>query len=141
MKIQLEQKSSNCPDHMNCVACAQKFKVGDLRRLLIDDRAMLQGDLCHRCVHRNASSLQKLLKSQGQRLLTSYPAAQERGQELMAMAAEPVQFPSLWQWLTKKIEILAAETTALEQARFNIKACNCRQVNKLEHIYQKIDKN
>jgi hypothetical protein len=140
MKIQLEQKSSNCPDHLNCVACAQKFKVGSLRRLLMDDRSMLQGDLCYSCVHRSASSLQKLLKSKGQRCLNSYPAAQERGQELLTMANESVQFPSLWQWLTKRIEVLSAETTALEQARFNINACNCRQIEKLEYIYQKIDK-
>jgi hypothetical protein len=140
MKIQLEQKSSNCPDHMNCVACAQKFKVGSIRRLLIDDRSMLQGDLCHSCVRRTAPSLQKLLKSKGQRLLSSRSANQERGQELMNMATEPVQFPSLWQWITKKIEILSAETTALEQARFNTTTCNCRQVQKLEYIYQEIEK-
>jgi hypothetical protein len=137
MKIQLEQKSSNCPDHMNCVACAQKFKVGSMRRLLMDDRSMLQGDLCHSCVRRTALSLQKLLKSKGQRLLSKHP---ERGQELMNMATELVQFPSLWQWLTKKIEILSAETTALEQARFNINTCNCRQIQKLEYIYQEIEK-
>jgi hypothetical protein len=137
MKIQLEQKSSNCPDHMNCVACAQKFKVGSMRRLLMDDRSMLQGDLCHSCVRRTAPSLQKLLRSKGQHLLFKHP---ERGQELMNMATEPVQFPSLWQWLTKKIEILSAETTALEQARFNINTCNCHQVQKLEYIYQEIEK-
>jgi hypothetical protein len=136
MKIQLEQKSSNCPDHMNCVACAQKFKVGSIRRLLVDDRSMIQGDLCHSCIRRTAPSLQKLLKSKGQRLLSRHP---ELGQELMSMATEPVQFPSLWQWLTKKIEILSAETMALEQARFNTTTCNCRQVQKLEHIYQEIE--
>jgi hypothetical protein len=137
MKIQLEQKSSNCPDHMNCVACAQKFSVGSMRRLLMDDRSMLQGDLCHSCVRRTAPSLQKLLRSKGQRLLSKHP---ERSQELINMAIEPVQFPSLWQWLTKKIEILSAETTALEQARFNINTCNCRHIQQLEYIYQEIEK-
>jgi hypothetical protein len=142
MKIQLEQKSSNCPDHMICVACAQTFKVGQLRRLLTDDRSMLQGDLCSNCVHRSATVLQKLLKIQGKRLISSHPAAPERGQELLAIATEPVQFPSLWQWLIKKMEVLAAETTALEQARFNTTptACSCRQAQKLEYIYQKSDK-
>jgi hypothetical protein len=137
MKIQLEQKSGNCPDHMHCVACAQKFKVGSMRRLLLDNRSMIQGDLCHNCVRRTAPSLQKLLKSKGQSLLSKHP---ERSQELTNMATEPVQFPSLWQWLTKKIEILSAETTALEQARFNTATCNCRQVQKLEYIYQEIEK-
>jgi hypothetical protein len=140
MKIQLEQKSSNCPDHMTCVACSQNFKVGSIRRLLLDDRAMLHGDLCRNCAHRSAPTLQKLLKVQAKRLLASHPAAQERGQELLAITAEPIQFPSLWQWLTKKIEILAAETTALEQARFNTNTCNCRQIQKLEYIYQEIEK-
>lgn len=108
-----------------------------MRRLLIDDRSMIQGDLCHSCARRTAPSLQQLLRSKGQRLLSKHP---ERGQEMMNMAIESVQFPSLWQWLTKKIEILSAETTALEQARFNINTCNCRQIQKLEYIYQEIEK-
>jgi hypothetical protein len=140
MKIQLEQKSSHCPDHMTCVACAQNFKVGSIRRLLLDDRAMLHGDLCSNCAGRSAPLLQKLLKVQAKRLIASHAAAQERGQELLAIAAEPIEFPSLWQWLAKKIEVLATETTALEQARFNTNTCNCRQVQKLEYLYQKVDK-
>jgi hypothetical protein len=142
MKIQLEQKSNHCPDQMSCVACARTFKVGAMRRLLLDDRAMVQGDLCNTCVGHSAPMLQKLLKIQGKRLIASYPAAQEHGEELLAMAKEPVQFPSLWQWAIKKIEILAAETAALEEARFNTNptACRCRQVQKLEYIYQKVDK-
>ncbi len=140
MKIQLEKKSSYCPDHMTCVACGHNFKVDSLRRLLIDDHAMIQGDLCHSCFHRSTPSLQRLLKAQGTRLLTSSNSpTQARGQELLTIATEPARFPSVWEWLSKKNEILVAETTALEQARLNLSTCHCRQIEKLEHLYQTSD--
>jgi hypothetical protein len=98
---------------------------------------MILGDLCHHCARQNTSRLQGLLKAQGNRLLAHDSTAQKRGQELLTIATESAQFPSIWQWLIKKVEILASETTALEQARFNTPACNCRQVKKLEYLYQK----
>ena len=138
MKIQLEQKSNHCPDHLSCVACEQRFMVGQLRQLLKDDRSLLHGDICPTCSGRSATEIQDLLQAHGNRLLSGQHVEQERGQELIAIAQEPVQFPSIWQWLVKKIEILAAESNTLEQARFNIKpsACNCRQLQSLEYMYQ-----
>jgi hypothetical protein len=131
--------SSSCPDRINCIACRQFFTVGTIRQILIDNRSLVQGDLCSACARLRTTEIQRLLTNSGlERMLSDVTVDQERGQELLTVAQENLQQPSLWQWLIKKIEIFATETNALEQARFKItpEKINCRRLQNLEYLYQ-----
>jgi hypothetical protein len=139
MKIQLEQTSSHCPDRINCVACRQLFPVGTIRQLLIDDRSLVQGDLCRSCTRQSPTEIQRLLRASGlESMLSDQAVDRERGQELLSLARESLQLPSWWQWLITKVSVLATETQALEQARFQIApvAINCRRIQSWEALYQ-----
>jgi hypothetical protein len=139
MKIQLEHRISSCPDQLTCVACTRLFPVGQIRQLLKDHRSLVQGDICSVCTHRSSGEIQRLLTANGlERMLSADLIDRERGQELLELAQEAVQFPSFWQWLSKKIEILAAETNELEKARFKTAPAvsSCRRLQSLEYMYE-----
>jgi hypothetical protein len=139
MKIQLEQTSSHCPERISCVACRQLFQVGTIRQLLIDNRSLVQGDLCPNCARHSPTDIQRLLRASGlERMLSDQAVDRERGQELLVVARESLELPSWWQWLLKKISVLATETQALEQARFQITPgmMNCRRIQSWEALYQ-----
>jgi hypothetical protein len=134
MKIKLERKLASCPNPMICVVCHHPFEVRDIRALLYSDHHLIQGDICPVCLRLKPALFQQKLKAQGDRLRWESAASssssgilQARAVELLETADESIQFPTIFHWLFKKIEILAAERQELEAAKLGIGQCGCQR--------------
>jgi hypothetical protein len=143
MKIQLERKLSSCPDQMTCTVCHESFWVRNIRTLLYSDNNLIQGDVCLECTKLNASRFQKKLRSQANRLVqvaSIHPerrdVIQERAVELLETSEEKIWFPTVLQWLAKKIQIFSEESRELEAARLGIDQCRC--VGRSQRLGQKL---
>jgi hypothetical protein len=132
MKIQLERKLITCPDQMTCIVCHESFWVRNIRTLLYSDNNLIQGDVCLECTKLKASRFQQKLRSQANRLVqvaSTHPerrdVIQERAVELLETSEEKIWFPTVLQWLAKKIQIFSEESRELEAARLGIDQCRC----------------
>lgn len=126
MKIQLERKLTTCPAQLICIVCQQNFAVNRIRSLLYDDKRLLQGDICPKCLKLTANGIkQKILLSAN--FLNNQPNLSNcqtiSSQELVECASEDVRFPTFYQWLFKQIEIFSQEYQEIEAARFGITNC------------------
>ncbi len=132
MKIQLERKLSTCPDQMTCIVCHESFWVRNIRTLLYSDNNLIQGDVCFECTKLNASRFQQKLRNQANRLVQvasihpeRHDVIQARAVELLETSEEKIWFPTVLQWLSKKIQIFSEESRELEAARLGIDQCRC----------------
>ncbi len=130
MKIQLERKLSACPDQMTCITCHESFWVRNIRTLLCSDNNLIQGDVCPECTKLSASKFQQKLRNQASRLVqiaSTHPERhdiiQARAVELLETSEEKIRFPTVLQWLVKKIQIFSEESRELEAARLDIEQC------------------
>lgn len=142
MKIQLERKLNACPDQMTCVACHETFWVRNIRTLLYSDNNLIQGDVCLECTKLSASKFQQKLRSQASRLVqvaSTHPERhdmiQERAVELLETSEEEIRFPTVLQWLVKKIQIFSEESRELEKARLGMEQYRCD--GRSQHLGQK----
>jgi hypothetical protein len=138
VKIQLERKLISCPAQLICIVCQQYFAVNRIRSLLYDDKGLLQGDICPKCLKLTANGIkQKILSSAN--FLNDQPnssnfqtiSSQELALELVECASEDVRFPSFYQWLFKRIEIFSQESQEIEAARFGITNYRCGKRTKI----------
>jgi hypothetical protein len=91
--------------------CQQLFEVGRIRPLLLNNRGLIQGDVCPECVHLPSDEIQLILADQA-RLLLEQPSlfaqpedrAETLALELFEASQEEVEFPRLYQWVMKSIE-------------------------------------
>jgi hypothetical protein len=132
MKIQLERKLSSCPDQMTCVVCHERFWSRNIRALLYSRNNLLQGDVCPSCVKLRASRFQQKLRNQANRLIqesTVTPkkcqALQDRAFELLETSEEYITYPTVFQWIFKRLETFAEENRELEAARLRNSLCRC----------------
>lgn len=140
MKIQLERKSTSCPNRLTCVICRQIFAIDTIRTLLYNDKGLLQGDICRKCLKLTAKAIkQEILLSAN--LLSRQPnlassrtiSPPELVLELLECAVEDVKFPTFYQWLIKRIEVFSQEYQEIEAARFSLANCNCSKHKLLKH--------
>jgi hypothetical protein len=131
MKIQLERKLSSCPDQMTCIVCHEQFWTRNIRALLYSKNNLIQGDVCPSCIKLKALLFQKKLRNQANRLIqesilkpSQCDALQDRAVELLETSEEHIAYPTMFQWLLKKIEVFTAESQELEAAR--LKGDSCR---------------
>ncbi len=132
MRIKLERTLASCPHEMSCIVCNQKFRTPKIRALLYGDASLLQGDVCPDCLRLKATIFHQKLQEQADRLILksmAYPAQSdalyEQAIELFATAEEPIQYPTIFHWVLKKIAIFAEESQELEAARFGTAKCGC----------------
>jgi hypothetical protein len=111
MKIHLEHRLSSCPDKLRCTVCRQVFMAGRIRALLLNNRGLIQGDVCSECVHLPSNEIRLLLADQARLMLEQPSLFQPQVEspdtvalELFEASQETVQFPSLYQWFLKTIE-------------------------------------
>jgi hypothetical protein len=111
MKIQLEHRLSSCPEKLRCTVCRQVFTVGRTRPLLLNNRGLIQGDVCPDCVHLPSNEIRLLLADQARLMLEQPSLFQNQVEapdtvalELFEASQEEVKFPSLYQWFVKTIE-------------------------------------
>jgi hypothetical protein len=111
MKIHLEHRLSSCPPKLRCTVCQQVFTVGRIRSLLLNNRGLIQGDVCPDCVHLPSNEIRLLLADQA-RLMLEQPSLfqpqvaspEALALELFEASQEEVKFPTLYQWFVKTIE-------------------------------------
>jgi hypothetical protein len=152
MKIKLERKLTSCPRSLRCKVCSQIFEVGKLRNLLYTDRGLLMGDVCPQCFRKEAHEIQHLLKQQGNWMMeprkgvgaqtrcfadTARVATYRHALELVELAAEPVEFPVLYQLWLKRIEIFMEENQEAESARFQRSNWVGMQRSRLEKVFER----
>jgi hypothetical protein len=85
--------------------------AGRIRALLLNNRGLIQGDVCSECVHLPSNEIRLLLADQA-RLMLEQPSLfqpQVEAPDAVALALfeasqEEVKFPSLYQWFVKTIE-------------------------------------
>jgi hypothetical protein len=111
MKIQLEHRLSSCPEKLRCTVCRQVFTVGRIRPLLLNNRGLIQGDVCPDCVQLPSHDIRLLLADQARLMLEQPSLFQNQVEtpdtvalELFEASQEEVKFPSLYQWFVKTIE-------------------------------------
>jgi hypothetical protein len=134
MKIQLERKLSSCPDQMTCIVCHEPFWSGNIRALLYSSNNLLQGDVCPSCVKLRASRFQQKLRNQANRLIQEstvtpgkFQLLQDRAFELLETSEEPITYPTVFQWIFKRLETFAEESRELEAARLRSALCRCEE--------------
>ncbi|PSB26574.1 hypothetical protein [Stenomitos frigidus] len=127
MKIQLERKLQPCRDKLRCTVCQQIFVVGQIRSLLYQDSGLLQGDVCSTCTKLSAKDFKesmvlhaRILLQQGNLHDAQTMTLHEQALELLAIAKEPMKFPSFWQQLVMHLDVLAQDTQELEAARLGL---------------------
>jgi hypothetical protein len=132
MKIQLERKLSSCPDQMICVVCHETFWSPNIRALLYSRNNLLQGDVCSSCIKLRASRFQQKLRNQANRLIqesivtpSKFQLLQDRAFELLETSEENITYPTMFQWIFKKLETFAEESRELEAARLRSTLCRC----------------
>lgn len=146
MKIQLERKLRSCPDRLRCVVCDRAFNSDRVRSLLCHDDGLIAGDVCPHCLKQGADRLRQELRDRAatafSRISTQISTSprsiddatislEREALELAEMAEQPLKLPPVYAWWWKKLEILAAETQALELARRGAANCHCRPRPKL----------
>jgi hypothetical protein len=143
MKIKLERKLINCPNPLKCKVCHQGFEVSKPRTLLYSDRGLLIGDICPRCVKRETSEIQRLLKQQGNHLMAPSQgrgaqtiASYQQALELLEISTENIKLPTFYQRWLKHIEIFVQETQELEAARFRLSSRAIEQRSRLEKAFE-----
>jgi hypothetical protein len=144
MKIKLERKLTSCPRSLRCKVCSQIFEVGKLRNLLYTDRGLLMGDVCPQCFRKEAHEIQHLLKQQGNWMMEPRKgigaqtiATHRHALELVELAAEPVEFPVLYQLWLKRIEIFMQENQESESTRFQRSSWVGMQRAQLEKVFER----
>ncbi len=140
MKIKLDRKLTSCPDHLRCTICRQAFKVSIIRALLYNDRGLIQGDLCSKCLKLKAEEIKQKIREQAMLLMElpelysfSTISSQERGLELLECSTEKVKFPSFYQWLIKKIEV--PQASGQLEATKSILNCTYGRRSRLQIIF------
>lgn len=143
MKVQLERRLPSCPEQLDCVICHQKFIVPRIRRLLCNDEGLIQGDLCPHCLKLKTAAIQDKLRQQSGQLLQQANhdrgqslSLRQRGLELLTLSQESLTRPSLYTWLSKRLEVLSQETQELEAARLGLQSCTCGQRSKLRILFE-----
>jgi hypothetical protein len=142
MNIQLERKLSSCPDQMICVVCHETFWSPNIRTLLYSNNNLLQGDVCPSCIKLRASRFQQKLRNQANRLIQEsimkpekFQLLQDRAFELLETSEEHLTYPTMLQWIFKRLEAFAEESRELEAARLRSTLYRC------EERSPKIDRN
>ncbi|OUC16121.1 MAG: hypothetical protein B0A82_03415 [Alkalinema sp. CACIAM 70d] len=143
MKVQLERRLPSCPEQLECVICHQKFIVPRIRRLLCNDEGLIQGDLCPHCLKLKTAAIQHKLRQQSGQLLQQANhdrdqslSLRQRGLELLTLSQESLTRPSLYTWLSKRLEVLSQETQELEAARLGLQSCACGHRSKLRILFE-----
>ena len=134
MKIQLERKLSSCPDQITCVVCHEDFWSRNIRALLYSHNNLLQGDVCPSCLKLKASRFQQKLRNQANRLIQEsivtpgkLQILQDRAFELLETSEESITYPTVFQWILKRLENFAEESRELEAVRFRSNPCHCEE--------------
>jgi hypothetical protein len=134
MKIQLERKLSSCPDQMTCIVCHETFWSRNIRALLYSRNNLLQGDVCPSCVKLRASRFQQKLRNQANRLIQEstvtpgkFQLLQDRAFELLETSEEYITYPTVFQWIFKRLKTFAEESRELETARLRNTVCRCEE--------------
>lgn len=132
MNIQLDRKLSSCPDQMICVVCYETFWSPNIRTLLYSNNNLLQGDVCPSCIKLRASRFQQKLRNQANRLIQEsilkpekFQLLQDRAFELLETSEEHLTYPTMLQWIFKRLEAFAEESRELEAARLRSTLCRC----------------
>jgi hypothetical protein len=134
MKIQLERKLSSCPDQMTCIVCHETFWSRSIRALLYSKNNLLQGDVCPSCLKLKAFRFQQKLRNQANRLIQEsivtpekFQILQDRAFELLETSEESISYPTVFQWIFKRLETFAEESRELEAARLRSNLCGCEE--------------
>jgi hypothetical protein len=128
MKIQLERTLASCPKKLLCTVCGQAFGVNKIRALLYNDKGLLQGDVCSRCVRHKPTRIRSHLRDRAS-LLLQQPVISEaqtldthdRALELLETAQESVQFPQFYHWWMKQWEVFSEESQETESERLGLR--------------------
>jgi hypothetical protein len=138
MKIQLERTMAPCPPSLACAVCRQSFQVKRIRTLLFSHQGLLWGDVCPTCLKSKSDGIRQQLKLQARQLLehdhddlTAYKDALSK----LAAAAEPIQFPTFYQWWLRRLEIFSEASQEIEKARFGRSPCSCQQRDRLQILF------
>jgi hypothetical protein len=117
---------------MTCVACHETFWSRNIRALLYSKNNLLQGDVCPSCLKLKAFRFQQKLRNQANRLIqesivtpNKFQILQDRAFELLETSEEPISYPTVFQWIFKRLETFAAESQELEAARLRGHLCGC----------------
>jgi hypothetical protein len=138
MKIQLERTMAPCPPSLGCAVCKQSFQVNKIRTLLFSNQGLLWGDICPTCLKSKSGRIQQQIKQQATHLLEHHQddlTAYKDGLEKLAAAAEPIQFPTFYQWWLKRLEIFSEASQEIEKARFGRSPCGCQQRSRLQMLF------
>jgi hypothetical protein len=81
-----------------------------MRSLLLNDRGLIQGDICPECVRLTSDEIRVMMADHARLMLEQpklyayLPYPEEVAMELFEASLEEVKFPSPYHWLVKTIE-------------------------------------
>ncbi len=141
MRILIERVLADHPQTLTCVVCGDVINVDLRRAILYDDRGLIQGDVCPRCVKSQPTAIKQKLHDRAFRLLHQArewdEGSGERGDravELFRLAQENVTVPNVLQRWFRELQLLSEETQELEAARRSHDRVCCQQRSRLEQL-------
>lgn len=99
------------------------FEVPRIRTLLYSDAGLIQGDTCPACNQLDEQDIQLQLREQAVLLIEQpegnrafMPSSPDQVLELLECSEEKLQFPTGYQWLLKRLELLKLSCSATRVA-------------------------